>query len=88
MSIVVFYVNPNQIGQTFGGSLSTEGIIFSDDQLLLVLEKCRELRSQGMTHVCMASEREDQIGGNGVNSVEHGKLPDGSDYTWMKRRNQ
>ena len=36
--------------------------------------------------VTMVSENPNQVGQMGVDSVENGKLPDGSDYTWKKRR--
>ncbi len=56
------------------------------------LEHCQKIRNgtmgKGYTHVSMCSDNVDQIGGMGVDSVVDGKLPDGGDYTWIKRRNK
>lgn len=50
------------------------------------LNWCQELRTAGETFVTMVSENPDSIGRPGVDAVVDGKLPDGSDYTWRKRR--
>lgn len=44
------------------------------------------LRSKGRTFVTMVSENPNSIGKPGVDAVVDGKLPDGEDYTWKKRR--
>jgi hypothetical protein len=46
------------------------------------------LREKGRTFVTMVSENPNSVGKPGVDSVVDGKLPDGLDYTWMKRRKQ
>jgi len=50
---------------------------------------CQELRKDttgDITHIVMSSDNVDQVGGMGVSSVEDGKLPNGDDYTYTKRR--
>ena len=44
-------------------------------------------RNEWNSFVIMVSENPDVVGKPGVDSVTDGKLPDGSNYTWMKRRN-
>lgn len=51
---------------------------------MAVVEKRR--KRWDCKHVTLSSENPDQIGKMGVQSVENGKLPDGSDYTWKMRR--
>ena len=46
-------------------------------------EVSRKAHCRFVTMVC---ENPNQVGQMGVDSVENGKLPDGSDYTWKKRR--
>ncbi len=43
-------------------------------------------RREGMTFVTMVSHDPNRVGVDGVDSVEDGVLPDGSAYTWKKRR--
>ena len=50
------------------------------------LRICEEKRSKGYTFVTMVSEDPNSVGRPGVDSVEDGQLPDGTDYTWRKRR--
>ena len=45
-----------------------------------------ELRENGNTYVTIASENPNCVGKQGVDSVVDGKLPDGNDYEWKKRR--
>ena len=52
------------------------------------LRICEEKRRAGFTFVTMVSENPDSVGKPGVDSVENGVLPDGENYTWMKRRSQ
>ena len=44
-------------------------------------------RNERNSFVTMVSENPNAVGKPGVDSVTDGKLPDGSNYTWMKRRN-
>jgi hypothetical protein len=45
-----------------------------------------ELRENGNRFVTIASENPDSIGKQGVDSVVDGKLPNGNNYEWTKRR--
>ena len=45
-----------------------------------------EKRKAGYTFVTMVSEDPNSIGKPGVDSIVDGVLPDGSEYTWRKRR--
>lgn len=50
------------------------------------LRICEQKRQAGYTFVTMVSEDPNSIGQPGVDSVEDGQLPDGTEYTWRKRR--
>ena len=50
------------------------------------LRICEEKRQKGMTFVTMVSEDPNSVGRPGVDSVVDGVLPDGTEYTWRKRR--
>lgn len=52
------------------------------------LKKTQELRNSGATFVTMVCENPNQVGAMGVDAVKDGLLPDGTKYTWMKRRTQ
>ena len=82
MSIVVFWIDPNKIEYGDGSSCQE----FNDDELGKALSFTEELRKAKCRHVVISSELGSQVGGNGCSSVEDGKLPDGSDYSWTKRR--
>lgn len=43
-------------------------------------------RDEGSTFVCMVSENPNLVGKQGVDEIKNGVLPDGTDYTWKKRR--
>jgi hypothetical protein len=58
------------------------------DDMATALSATEFHRSLGRTFVTMVSENPNSIGKPGVDSVVDGKLPDGLDYTWMKRRTQ
>lgn len=45
-----------------------------------------EKRQAGYTFVTMVSEDPNSVGKAGVDSVKDGQLPDGTEYTWRKRR--
>ena len=61
---------------------------FSEDftDISLALERAKILRETGRTFVTMVSENPNSVGRPGVDSIENGVLPDGTDYTWRKRR--
>lgn len=52
------------------------------------LKHTQYLREAGMSFVNMVSENPNSVGKPGVDAVVNGVLPDGEDYTWMKRRSQ
>lgn len=56
------------------------------DVLGPALRRVEDLRASGARHVCISSENAQSVGKPGVTSVEDGKMPDGSDYGWTKRR--
>lgn len=60
-------------------------IKFNDSELSAALKKTEALRSEGLIHVSISSELQSCVGKPGVNSVQDGKNPDGSDYTWSKQ---
>lgn len=45
-----------------------------------------EKRQAGYTFVTMVSENPNVVGKPGVDSIQDGQLPDGTEYTWRKRR--
>ena len=50
------------------------------------LKWANELRANGNRFVTIASENPNSVGRPGVDSIEDGQLPDGTVYTWRKRR--
>lgn len=50
------------------------------------LKWANELRANGNRFVTIASENPDSVGLAGVDAVVDGILPDGTEYTWKKRR--
>jgi hypothetical protein len=63
---------------------------YSEDfeDMATALKATEFCRSLGRRYVTMVSENPNSVGKPGVDSVVDGKLPDGEDYTWMKRRTQ
>lgn len=55
-----------------------------EDSLVAALELAKQKRDEGRRFVTMASEDPNSVGKPGVDAVENGKTPDGSDYTWSK----
>lgn len=51
-------------------------------------EKLRKARRDGapVSFITFHSEHPDAVGEAGVDSIKNGKLPDGQDYEWVKRR--
>lgn len=52
------------------------------------LNHTQRLRNSGNRFVSMVSENPNQVGKSGVAAVIDGKLPNGDDYTYTKRRNR
>lgn len=68
---------------------SEDGAARSKDYLEMTeaLIEANRMRTIGMSYVAMVGENPNQIGKMGVDAVVDGKLPNGEDYTWKKRRN-
>lgn len=62
----------------------SSGEVFYD--MSIALKRTQQLRNEGFRFISMVSENTDQVGKMGVDAVVDGKLPDGGDYTWKKRR--
>jgi len=90
ISVIVYWCSPRAAKMKIRVSeLVSQSKMFEDegaDNLGLALTFMQKLRQEGNTHVCYATENTDMVGKSGVSSVEDGKLPDGTDYTWKKRR--
>lgn len=71
----VFFIDP------FGEAGAVECLTLTE-----ALKWAGELRENGNRFVTIASENPNSVGRPGVDSVEDGQLPDGTDYTWRKRR--
>jgi hypothetical protein len=56
------------------------------EDLISALAHTKYLRDVGRSFVTMVSENPDCVGKPGVDTVVDGKLPDGSNYEWKKRR--
>ena len=52
--------------------------------LVAALRISKAMRDTGYTFVTMASENPDHVGKAGVDTIAHGKTPDGHDYDWSK----
>jgi hypothetical protein len=55
------------------------------DDLVKALAFTEDVRKRGATFITMASENPNQVGKSGVASIEEGKTPQGTDYTWSKQ---
>lgn len=56
------------------------------EDMTVALKHSQMLRNENFRFVTMAIENPDQVGKMGVDAVVDGKLPNGTDYTWKKRR--
>lgn len=72
--------------QVFCLTAQKEAEAYEHHTLLDALAQAKFLRECGNRFVTIVSENPDVVGKPGVDSVVDGKLPDGSDYTWKKRR--
>lgn len=64
---------------------------FGSSEMTAALQCCEQLRTrrrngEPISFVTFVSEDPNQVGQAGVDTVADGKLPDGADYTWRKRR--
>lgn len=72
-------------------STETEPLSFSTSDMSVALKFAEDLRRQRkeglkISHITLSAEDSNQVGQNGVASVENSKTPDGVDYSWVKRR--
>jgi hypothetical protein len=67
---------------------SEDGSAKSEEYLEMMeaLTQTNYLRSIGLTYVTMVGQDPNNVGKMGVDSITNGKLPDGEDYLWRKRR--
>ena len=56
------------------------------DDMSMALARTKSLRDAGRTFVTMVSENPNSVGKPGVDAIVDGVLPDGTEYTWRKRR--
>jgi hypothetical protein len=56
--------------------------------IVAALALAKRLREQGHWFVTVVGECASQVGSMGVDAVQDGKLPNGDDYVYMKRRSQ
>lgn len=64
---------------------------FPSNEMSKALTFCEQLRTrrragERISFITFTSEVPDLVGEAGVAAVTDGKLPDGTDYTWRKRR--
>jgi hypothetical protein len=89
MSIVIYWIqhNPSEMFPNFS---EPKCRTFDDSKLSEAMAFMGEKRKEeGTSHVGMVNEPEGMVGAKDAGgSVKDGKLPDGSPYTWMKRRSQ
>ena len=74
--IVIFYLRQDGSPDTYE---------YADTNFPQAVTMMETLRKQGMTHVCMSTAFENQVGKPGVASVENGLTPDGQIYDWSKQ---
>jgi hypothetical protein len=59
---------------------------WDEETLAGALTISEQMRKAGMRFVTTVSENPDVVGKPGVDAVVAGVLPDGTEYTWKKRR--
>lgn len=72
----VYYTDPDD----------NECYSWDEKNLTSALSISEQMRRHGMVYVTIVSENPDSIGKSGVDAVVDGKLPNGLEYTWKKRR--
>jgi hypothetical protein len=56
------------------------------ESMTVALSFAETMRKTNCSFVTMVSENPNVVGKLGVDGIVDGKLPDGNDYTWKKRR--
>jgi hypothetical protein len=78
---------PNDMYKIYFTNEYNEARSYNEDSLSEALKIAEGLRrNQRNSFVVMTSENPNCVGKQGVDSVVEGKLPDGNDYEWKKRR--
>ena len=72
----IYYTNP----------LTNECYFQDENELTIALAVVNKCRVDGMIFVTLVSENPNSIGLPGAEVIVNGKLPNGLDYTWKKRR--
>jgi hypothetical protein len=85
MSIVIYWISKPSGEGLFPNFTEPKCRTFASSELGPALKLSEELRREGHRHVCISSEHDDQVGGNGVDTVADGKTPDGHPYEWSKQ---
>lgn len=87
MGIVVFWLEP-PASEFFGASATPKCKEFADSEMILAHAFMCEKRAQPrVSYVGVVSEPEGMVGTKDRGgAVTSGKLPNGDDYTWVKRR--
>jgi hypothetical protein len=67
-------------------TLAAKHEILEEDKLSEALTRCNVLRNEGNFHVSMSVQNSYMVGKHGADSVVDGKLPNGDNYGWKKRR--
>lgn len=70
---------------------TNHGLVFGTsemDQALSLMSNLRQRKRDGenISYISMVSEHPDVVGEAGVDEVRNGWCPDGTEYTWKKRR--
>ncbi len=88
MSIVIFWIEAST-SEFFPNMHQPMCRMFDETLLNEAMAFMREKRTEsGVSHVGMVNEPAGMVGTKDAGgAVQDGKLPDGSPYTWMKRRN-
>lgn len=86
MSIIIFWIEDTST-PTFPNFSEPKCRRFSDIQLTEALAFANAKRKEPTaSYVVISSQSSDRVGQSGVDSVEDGRLPNGDDYDWKKRR--
>ncbi len=59
-----------------------------DSKQFITLDEAMKFSKELNCFVTIVGDGMELVGMFGSDSVNNGKLPDGTDYTWMKRRSQ
>lgn len=83
---IVYYTETEKTGATVPKS-----VLFESTEMVEALHHCEALRTlrkcgAALSFITMVSEVPGMVGDAGCNMVVDGKLPNGDEYKWKKRR--